>query len=59
MLDFLGRFNGGQVLPAENIRAPGVKARARSYMRSVVFCGRGQKTAGVAIEIFDCKRFYD
>jgi hypothetical protein len=39
MLDFLGRFNGGQVLPAENIRAPGVKARARSYMRSVVFCG--------------------
>jgi hypothetical protein len=58
MLDFLGRFNGRRVLSAENLRAPGVKARARSYMRSVVLRLR-TKTACTAIEIPDCKTLFD
>jgi len=57
MLDFLGRLNGRQVLSTENLRAPGVKARARPNMRSVVSCGRGQNLGVPSLKFLIARYF--
>jgi hypothetical protein len=59
MLDFLGRFNGRQVLPAEKASGAGREGTCQVVHALVRFMQPRTKPAGAAIEIFDCKMFSD
>ena len=59
MLDFLGRFDGGQVLPAEKHSGAGREGTCQVVHALGRFLRLTTKTAGTAIEIFDCKTFSD
>jgi hypothetical protein len=59
MLDFLGRLNGGQVLPAEKHSGAGREGTCQVEHALSRFLRPRTKPAGAVIEIFDCKTFSD
>ena len=59
MLDFLGRFNGRQVLPAEKPSGIGREGTCQVVHALGRFLRLRTKPAGTVIEIFDCKTFSD
>jgi hypothetical protein len=59
MLDFLGRFNSRQVLPAEKPSGIGREGTCQVVHALGRFLRLRTKPAGTVIEIFDCKTFSD
>jgi hypothetical protein len=59
MLDFLGRFNGRQVLPADKPSGAGREGTCQVEHALSRFLRPRTKPGGAVIEIFDCKIFLD